>query len=444
MKWSKLLSVSRLGRSDEKKKDVRSEYQKDYDRIVYSSAFRRLQDKTQVFPLAESDYVRTRLTHSIEVSCVGRSLGTLVGEFVINEDSLEDIISQEFGNIVAAACLAHDIGNPPLGHSGEEAISSWFKGEGNCYLAELSQEEKADFLKFEGNAQGFRVLTRLQNAIDRGGLQLTYAVLGTYSKYPRKAFVPNFDNSQKVSEKKFGFVQADLESFKVVAENLGLINKQDNAWSRHPLAFLMEAADDICYRIIDLEDGHRIGRVSFEEAKKLLEQVALSNEQEGANRSYELISDSDKKGKIEYLRARAINNLINEAVSSFKQNYEAIMNGTFEKDLLTQTKYSSQLEEIKKLSRDKVYASPNVLQIEAAGFEVLGGLLEKVVPALVGNHECKTSAEKKVFQLIPLQFTKGKNRYEQLLGATDFVSGMTDSYAVTLYRRLRGIELPRG
>jgi len=446
MEWSKLLSSSRLCRNDEQNKDVRSEFQRDYDRIVYSSAFRRLQDKTQVFPLAESDYVRTRLTHSIEVSCVGRSLGTLAGKLVIEteasfqEASLQDIQPSEFGNIVAAACLAHDIGNPPFGHSGEDAISSWFKGEGNKYLCCLSEEEKADFLKFEGNAQGFRVLTRLQSAINRGGLQLTYAVLGAYCKYPRAAFIPDFDGSKKVSEKKFGFVQGDSELFKEVAENLGLKNKQDNAWSRHPLAFLMEAADDICYRIIDLEDGHRLGKVAFEETEKMLKEVA-SDKQGDTGNSYALIDD-DKKGKIEYLRAKAINNLITEAVSSFKQNYEAIMNGTFESDLLSQTEYSSLLDEIKELSRRKVYASPNVLQIEAAGFEVLGGLLEKVVPALV--NEDKTSAEKKVLQLIPPQFTKGKNKYEKLLSATDFVSGMTDSYAVTLYRRLRGIELPRG
>lgn len=442
MEWSKLLSNLRLCRSDEQnKEDVRSEFQRDYDRIVYSSAFRRLQDKTQVFPLAESDYVRTRLTHSIEVSCVGRSLGTLAGKLVIDkETSLQDIQPSEFGNIVAAACLAHDIGNPPFGHSGEDAISSWFKGEGTKYLCCLTEEEKADFLRFEGNAQGFRVLTRLQSAINRGGLQLTYAVLGAYCKYPRAAFIPDFDGSKNVSEKKFGFMQGDSELFKEVAENLGLKNKQDNAWSRHPLAFLMEAADDICYRIIDLEDGHRLGKVTFEETKKMLMKVA-SGKKGGIGNSYALIDD-DKKGKIEYLRAKAINNLITEAVESFKKNYNEIMKGTFERDLLSQTRYSSQLCEIKELSRIKVYESPNVLQIEAAGFEVLGGLLEKVVPALV--NEDKTSAEKKVLQLIPSQFTKGENKYEKLLCATDFVSGMTDSYAVTLYRRLRGIELPRG
>lgn len=446
MEWSKLLSESRLGRTDMQKKDVRSEYQRDYDRIVYSSAFRRLQDKTQVFPLAESDYVRTRLTHSIEVSSVGRSLGTLIGDFVIEKEKITRVYPQEFGNIVAAACLAHDIGNPPLGHSGEEAISSWFAGDGKKCLSGLTKVQEKDFLKFEGNAQGFRVLARLQNAIDRGGLQLTYAVLGAYGKYPRCSYLPTFDNpeieNKNVSEKKFGYVQADAELFETVANELGLTKKIDGAWARHPLAFLMEAADDICYRIIDLEDGHRMGRVSFEETEALLKPVAFGSEQDNPGKSYSQIDD--EKNKVEYLRARAISNLIFDAVSTFKANYENIMEGKFENDLMSQSKYIADLSAIKALSKKRIYASPNVLHIEAAGFEVLGGLLEKIVPALVDLGQSKTAADKKVLQLIPLQFTKGKNKYEQLLGATDFVSGMTDSYAVTFYRRVRGIELPRG
>ncbi|CAE6718363.1 Deoxyguanosinetriphosphate triphosphohydrolase-like protein [Candidatus Nitrotoga fabula] len=441
MEWGKLLSRERLERKGTQPKDVRSEYQRDYDRIVYSSAFRRLQDKTQVFPLAENDYVRTRLTHSIEVSSVGRSLGTLIGDFVITKEGIEDVHPQEFGNIVAAACLAHDIGNPPFGHSGEEAISSWFAGQGNEYLRDLQQEEQDDFLKFEGNAQGFRVLSRLQGAVDRGGLQLTYAVLGAYSKYPRCAYWSEFDK-KKVSEKKFGFVKADFERFKEVANRLGLIRKNDFAWARHPLAFLMEAADDICYRIIDLEDGHRLGRISFEKTEALLRPVAFGSGQNNSGKSYSLIND--EKNKVEYLRAKAIGNLISDAVSTFQANYENIMKGKFEDDLMYHSKYINHLNDIKERSKDKIYASPNVLYIEAAGFEVLGGLLEKIVPALIGVEENRTAAEKKVRQLIPQQFTKGKNKYEQLLGATDFVSGMTDSYAVTFYRRLRGIELPRG
>lgn len=442
MKWGKLLSRERLERKGTHPKDVRSEYQRDFDRIVYSSAFRRLQDKTQVFPLAESDYVRTRLTHSIEVSSVGRSLGTLIGDFVIKEDKSVKVSPQEFGNIVAAACLAHDIGNPPLGHSGEQAISSWFSEQGRKYLCGLPLDEQEDFLKFEGNAQGFRVLSRLQNAVDRGGLQLTYAVLGAYSKYPRCAYLPKFRDSQNVSEKKFGFVKADLDSFKKVANKLGLISKNDFAWARHPLAFLMEAADDICYRIIDLEDGHRLCRISFKETEALLRPVAFGSGQNNSGKSYSLIND--EKNKVEYLRAKAIGNLISDAVSIFRAKYENIMEGKFENALMSHSKYIDNLNDIKELSKDKIYASPNVLYIEAAGFDVLGGLLEKIVPALINVGENQTAAEKKLLQLIPPQFTKGKNRYEKLLGATDFVSGMTDSYAVTLYRRLRGIELPRG
>nr|SPS06225.1 Deoxyguanosinetriphosphate triphosphohydrolase-like protein [Candidatus Nitrotoga fabula] len=442
MKWKKLLSSKRLGRKGTQQEGVRSEYQRDYDRIVYSSAFRRLQDKTQVFPLAESDYVRTRLTHSIEVSSVGRSLGTLIGDFIIKKEHMTDVQPQEFGNIVAAACLAHDIGNPPLGHSGEQAISSWFAGQGKKYLSGLQPEEKADFLKFEGNAQGFRVLSRLQYAIDRGGLQLTYAVLGAYSKYPRCAHLPKFENSEKVSEKKFGFVKADFKLFKKVANELGLTKKNDGAWARHPLAFLMEAADDICYRIIDLEDGHRLGRISFKETEALLWPVAFCSGQKNPGKSYSQIHD--EKNKVEYLRAKAINKLVFAAVSTFQNNYKDIMEGNFEHDLMSRSKYINNLNDIKDRSKNKIYATPNVLHIEAAGFEVLGGLLEKIVPALVNVEINNTAADKKVLQLIPPQFTKGKNKYERLLGATDFVSGMTDSYAVTFYRRLRGIELPRG
>lgn len=445
MEWEQLLSTERLGRGKERNTDVRSEYQRDYDRIVFSSAFRRLQDKTQVFPLAESDYVRTRLTHSVEVSCVGRSLGTLAGGKVIERSWLKNFQAQEFGNIVAAACLAHDIGNPPFGHSGEDAIKTWFEGTGKLYLKDLaSEEQRQDFLKFEGNAQGFRVLSRLQNKINGGGLQLTYAVLGAYSKYPRRAHISSLEGSEKVSEKKFGFVTGDEEWFVKVADGLGLKKKLDGAWSRHPLAFLMEAADDICYRIVDLEDGHRLGRVTFAEAEKLLKPIAFDSEAIPVSSSYRDIDENDDKGKFEYLRARAINSLILDVVSVFEMNYEKLMQGTLEQDLMSQSKFINELKAIKKLSREKVYAAPNVLYIEAAGFEVLGGLLDKVVPALIGTADSISSAEKKILEIIPEQFKKGKTHYERLLNATDFVSGMTDSFAVTLYRRLRGIELPRG
>lgn len=223
MDWKHLLSSERLGRAREVTQDARSEFQRDFDRIVYSSAFRRLQDKTQVFPLSENDYVRTRLTHSIEVSCVGRSLGNLIGEFVRQQNQMLDgTYPQDFGNIVAAACLGHDIGNPPFGHSGEEAIRAWFAGDGSEFLNDLSEAQAEDLRRFEGNAQGFRVLGRLQNKVNGGGMQLTLAVLGAFSKYPRRSHVPAMDGSKRVSEKKFGFVVGDEEWFTKVADGLGL------------------------------------------------------------------------------------------------------------------------------------------------------------------------------------------------------------------------------
>lgn len=445
MDWNLLLSTERLGRGQEPNQDARSEFQRDYDRIVYSSAFRRLQDKTQVFPLAESDYVRTRLTHSIEVSCVGRSLGTLAGSFVMKKEKFTDdprFHQQEFGNVVAAACLAHDIGNPPFGHSGEEAIRLWFRERGTDYLAGLPDEQAEDLRRFEGNAQGFRVLGRLQNRVDGGGMQLTHAVLAAFSKYPRRSYLPAFDGSKKVSEKKFGFVVGDEEWFSKVAAGTGLIKKLAGAWSRHPLAFLMEAADDICYRIVDLEDGHRMRCISFKEAEELLSPLAFGANGVPPQGSYNTISAN--KGRVEYLRALSINTLIEDAVAIFEAHYEQIMCGDFEEDLMSKSKYRPELEAIKRRSTEVVYAYPDVLQVEAAGFEVLGGLLGKIVPALVKDYGSLSSGEKKVRELIPEQFRQGETQYQRLLGATDYVSGMTDSYALTLYRRLLGIELPGG
>ena len=439
MDWKLLTSTKRLGREmTPSQSDARSEYLRDWDRIVYSSAFRRLQDKTQVFPLAESDYVRTRLTHSIEVSSVGRSLGTLCGDFILKTLPVLDMVAQDFGSIVAAACLAHDIGNPPFGHSGEDAIQSWFSLHGETFLKQLSDSERLDLLKFEGNAQGFRLITRLQSSINRGGFQLTYAVLAAYGKYPRGSMMLNRTTSH-VSEKKFGYYTQDADNFHTVAVGTGLIVKSDGAYARHPLAFLMEAADDICYGIVDLEDGHRLGRITFTEAHDLLWPIAFPVG-ENTSSSYTLIDD--KAGKIEYLRARAIGNLIGATVEVFKANYAEIMQGRFESDLVGQCKFSSNLEKISDLSISQIYTTPTVLQIEAAGFEILGGLLGKFVPALLTSKSERSKAQKKLVQIMPEQFAVDGTAYDQLLGVTDYISGMTDSFALTLFRRLNGIELP--
>jgi len=438
MEWQRLVSTMRLGReSDQGDGGSRTEYMRDWDRLVYSSAFRRLQDKTQVFPLSDSDYVRTRLTHSIEVSSVGRSLGMLCGEFIKQKEPDLTMAPQDFGSIVAAACLAHDIGNPPFGHSGETAIQSWFAEHSGQYLVELAERERRDFLCFEGNAQGFRLIARLQNAVNHGGFQLTYAVLAAFMKYPRASDLPT--SKERISEKKFGYFAHDAEYFARVAQQVGLVRKAPGAWARHPLAFVMEAADDICYGIVDLEDGHRLARVSFLEARDLLWPIAFPNGQ-AESASYRQLDDDT--GRIEYLRARAIGNLVRAALDVFQDNYEAILDGRFEHDLTSGSRFAAQLKDISTLSRERIYATPAVLQIEAAGFEILGGLLDKIVPALATPPEARSAANRKIAQIIPQQFSRGASTYERLLGATDFISGMTDTYALKLFRRLNGIELP--
>ncbi len=437
MDWKRLVSTTRLGR-EEATADAgtRTEYLKDWDRLVYSSAFRRLQDKTQVFPLSDSDYVRTRLTHSIEVSSVGRSLGMLCGQFICEKEAGLQLDAQDFGSIVSAACLAHDIGNPPFGHSGEAAIQSWFGEKGVQYLEELSERERNDFLRFEGNAQGFRLITRLQNAHHRGGFQLTYAVLGTFGKYPRPSDLPK---SKKISEKKFGYCADDTENFNAVAEGVGLISKGEGAYCRHPLAFLMEAADDVCYNVVDLEDGHRLGRISFAETHILLSPIAFP-EGQAESTSYQAI-DNDA-GKVEYLRARAIGNLIEAVVAAFKDNYSTIMDGGFEDDLVSKCKFASQLDAIVQVSKSCIYTTPAVLQIEAAGFEILGGLLNKITPALFALEAERTPIQKKIAEIVPKQFSQGTSSYQRLLGVTDYISGMTDTFALSMFRRLYGMELP--
>jgi dGTPase len=438
MEWERLVSTMRLGREDDRGDGgSRTEYMRDWDRLVYSSAFRRLQDKTQVFPLSDSDYVRTRLTHSIEVSSVGRSLGMLCGEFIKEREPALSMAPQDFGSIVAAACLAHDIGNPPFGHSGEAAIQSWFAEHADRWLAGIKERERQDFLRFEGNAQGFRLVTRLQNAVDHGGFQLTYAVLAAFMKYPRASDLPRAKD--KISEKKFGYFADDATTAAQVANRVGLVPKGPGAWARHPLAFVMEAADDICYGIVDLEDGHRLGRVSFDEARGLLWPIAFPG---GAVESPSYRQLADDTGRVEYLRARAIGHLVTAALDVFRAHYDAIMDGRFEQDLAGASRFAPELAAIATLSRERIYATPSVLQIEAAGFDILGGLLGKIVPALVKPEPDRTAADRKIAQIIPQQFSRGTTPYARLLGATDYISGMTDSFALKLFRRLHGIELP--
>jgi dGTPase len=443
MEWPSLLSPVRLGQEGAGPPDpLRSPYIVDADRIVFSSAFRRLQDKTQVFPLADNDYVRTRLTHSLEVASVARSLGTRVGAALVQRHRLEKKFhASDFGAVVSAAALAHDLGNPPFGHSGEDAIRHWFKTSpvAAAVRAELSPEECADFEDFEGNAQGFRIITRLQMP-DNPGLRLTCATLGAFTKYPRAARLPARATGG-VSMKKFGFFKAERGLFAEVAAHTGLLPRGRAQWCRHPLAFLVEAADDICYRLVDFEDGYRLRFLSYEEVRAAF--LKVTGDARDAARADKI---ADPKDRIAFLRAQAIGAAIQQVADAFLAHEPAMLEGAFDQELLDlELPASAALREIKQRSRETIYATPRGVEIEAAGYEVLGGLLEVFCSAAddIARRGGRASRRShKLLQLIPAQFLGAARPYERLLQMTDFVSGMTDSYAVALYKKVRGISLP--
>ncbi|OOZ37655.1 deoxyguanosinetriphosphate triphosphohydrolase [Solemya velesiana gill symbiont] len=450
MQWSKLLSRKRIGSSQEPSTStVRTDFQRDFDRIVFSSAFRRMQDKTQVFPLSRVDYIRTRLTHSLEASSIGRSLGTLVGEQIIKHHGLEQNEASDFGDICAAACLAHDIGNPPFGHSGEDAIRHWAQTAkyGEPRVAVLSDSEKEDFLNFEGNAQGFRILTRLQNPDNPGGLQLTCATLAAFTKYPRESFLGG-SNFGGVSAKKQGFVAEDRERFTEVANEVGLIRRDPSRaiWFRHPLAFLVEAADDISYRVIDIEDGFRLGYFTLDEVMDLFWPILPDR----AKQEQRLNRISDDKGRVEFLRAKVINEAIGQAMSCFLDHEEEIMTGKFDAPLLSQVPATESMGRLISVAKDRIYNAQEVVGIQTAGFQVIGELLERFSETLddIAMHGDKALARSRMTShLISKQFVgpdnvPSQNLYTRLLRLTDYVAGMTDTYAVSLYKKMTGISLP--
>ena len=455
MNWEQLLNSRRLG--DERENydifEHRSAFQRDFDRIIFSSAFRRMQDKTQVFPVPENDFVHNRLTHSIEVSSVGRTLGNLVGQYVLKlEPELEKLGNSMhmFGDIVAAASLAHDVGNPPFGHSGESAIGDYFQN--NKDLKEqyqLNEQEWNDLIKYEGNAHGFRLLTNHHPDEIKGGLRLTYATLGCFSKYPRASIVGDEylleANVKRTSSKKFSYFQSEKELFEKVANTLGLrkLTKEHpdhRAWARHPLVFMVEAADNICYRIIDLEDGYKLGYLKFHEMEELLlPLLERSFDAKDALEKYQNIKDLGEK--IGYLRAKSINVLIYESMEVFKENYAEIMSGDFDQEITDIIRSADLVEGPIKKANIYLYNRKPVIEIEVAGYQVISGLLEKFMAVQLHPNN---GMNKKMKQLLPEQFhvSDKDSNYEKIMKAVDFVARMTDSYALNLYRRLSGHSLP--
>ena len=406
-----------------------------------------MQDKTQVFPLAENDFARTRLTHSLEVASVGRSLGTRVGAEVCARHHLgnDGLHPSDFGDIVHAAALGHDLGNPPFGHSGEDAIQHWFKSD-STHAREarkgLGAAETADIERYEGNAQGFRILTRLQMPDNSGGLQLTYAMLGAFTKYPHASLTGAVPH-KGASLKKFGYFQSEREHFAAVAEHCGLLQRAPECWARHPLAFLVEAADDICYRLVDYEDGARLGHLDYETVRDAFLAIIPSD---GHPRDLDGMTSS--KAAIEMLRAMAIGTCLSQCTALFREHESDLLAGKFDTPLVDLIPAAGALANIQAHSRRTIYATNRGVQIEIAGYEVLGGLLDIFVSAvndIAIRRDDASQRSRKLASQLPAECVRAAREsspYERLMRLLDFVSGMTDSYAVALYRRVKGIALP--
>lgn len=428
-----------MGKKQPPEGPARSAFEQDYDRIIFSHPFRRLQDKTQVHPLPEHDFIHTRLTHSLEVSSVGRSLGRKAGEVILERHTLpeRDASLFAFGAIVAAAALTHDLGNPPFGHAGEDAISDFFKHhpQGKSFEQHVSEAQWHDLTNFEGNAQGFRILNTNQY-----GLKLTYATLAAFMKYPCPALLPGRNKNLR-SQKKYGFFQSEIPVWQEVATTLQLQTMPNGSWKRHPLAFLVEAADDICYSIIDLEDACSLGLVSFEETVELLANIIREDFKKD-----KLAQIPGQAEKIGALRALAISRLINECVTIFLDHEQEILNGTFDTALIEKCPSQQAVDEIIDISVKKIYRARPVVEIEAAGHEVLPGLLEEFTH--LGQHIVQQTLSRKYQNLSLLlpqpmlaAITPETDIYAMLRLITDFVSGMTDKYAINLYQKIKGFKI---
>lgn len=446
MHWEQLLSLKRHGDSNKRLRNEQDEtrlgFDVDYDRIIFSSEFRSLQDKTQVIPLSSTDFVHTRLTHSLEVSVVARSLGRKVGVKILEKHpALAEVHGykpNDFGSIVAAAALAHDIGNPPFGHSGENAIGHFFKnGQGKNFKSELTDKEYEDLCNFEGNANGFKILTQDLKGL-LGGLRLSYATLGAFTKYPKQSLPKGINDD--VAYKKYGVFQSEVPMFKQISEELGLLNKNNisgDQFSRHPLAYLVEAADDICYTIIDFEDGINLGVIEEDFALEYLIKLVKNNIQTS---KYNALPD--KKARVSYLRAIAIGALIDDAVNIFIQNEEALLQGIVRFALLEKSQYKAQMDDIIKLSIDRIYNSKEVIDKELSGFEVINELLLRYTNAINNCYEEKGSHyDELILKLLPKRFDfKDGSLYTRLMGICSVISSYSDSKAVLTYKKLKGLK----
>jgi dGTPase len=454
MKFETIFTEKRVG-SDKIPTGTRSGFQRDFDRLIFSSAFRRLQNKTQVFPLPGTAFVHNRLTHSLEVASVGRSLGKMIGEKIStaykSNEEVYEFYRYELANVVAAACLAHDIGNPAFGHSGEKAISNYFienaetKIDGSPLRDFFSAKEWKDLSAFEGNANAVRILTHGFRGKFRGGFGLTYTTIASILKYPCEAVAVDKNFRHR---KKYGFFQTEKETALKIMQELHMVeeSKEPVIFKRHPFVYLVEAADDICYSIVDMEDAQRLGILRKSEVEESFMQVIRSMSAADAEKTFSYYKDiEDTNEAIAFLRARIINLFVNKSTEIFLDHQQEILNGDFDDTLLDQIeKTFGALKPIQEISVKRIYEHDTVIQIEIAGYNVMSELLGLFVPALL--KERLSHKEQKVLKLFPYQFTEFESalsKYEKVMSALDFLSGMTDEYATEMYRRLKGIVIPR-
>lgn len=447
MEWKRLISDKRLGKEDSSAQspERRTEFQRDFDRLIFSAPFRRMQNKTQVFPLPGSIFVHNRLTHSLEVSSVGRSLGADVAqELTLRHPELTDAGLQDMGAIVSAACLAHDMGNPPFGHSGERAIRTFFsEGKGKMladYAGEdgdlLSEKEWADLTRFDGNANTFRLLTHQFGGRRRGGFVMTYSTLASIVKYP-------YESSLAGKKSKFGFFASETEDYRKIADELGIpYTFEDGALRavRHPFVYLVEAADDICYEIMDIEDAFKLRLLSNEETQTLLLNFFSKETQEQLQSSYP--EGTDNGDRIAYLRSCVINALENACVDIFMANETEILAGTFQDSLISHlpehllTAYKT----CERVAKSRIYSSKEVTDIDLAGYHIIYTLLELMTEAVL---EPQKAYSQLLLGQVSSQYQLNAPRLaDRIMGVLDYISGMTDVYALDLYRKINGHSLP--
>ena len=441
MNWQQLISNKRFGLEEihEMRKDDRSEFQRDFDRLIFSAAFRRLQNKTQVFPLPGSIFVHNRLTHSLEVSCVGRSLGDSISNRLLNKHpELAGTHVTEIGAIVSAACLAHDLGNPPFGHSGEKAISTYFsEGKGLALKEQLSPMEWEDLIHFEGNANAFRLLTHQFLGRRKGGFVMTYSTLASIVKYPYPSILAG-------KKSKFGYFASEMDDYLKIAQELDIkrLSAEGEAplYARHPLVYLVEAADDICYQMMDIEDAYKLKLLTPRETKELYQLFLNEKQRARVDEVFRLVSDENEQ--IAYLRATVIGILVKECTKVFMENEDSILEGTFEGTLIKHIdkQLNDAYKQCTKVAVEKIYRSRDVLDIELAGFHVISTLLELMIDAVQSPD--KAYSELLINRVSSQYDIKAPTLYGKIQAVLDYISGMTDVYALDLYRKIKGNSLP--